>query len=85
MCTFAVQFRNEEANILGYGVMVTLQILVLSFLVRVRVSQLSSGCIASIHPVFLCPESLSGRARTGETGAVEAWWRGSRNSVGIGK
>ena len=26
-------------NILGYGVMVTLQILVLSFLVRVRVSQ----------------------------------------------
>ena len=27
-------------NILGYGVMVTLQILVLSFLVRVRVSQL---------------------------------------------
>ena len=30
-------------NILGYGVMVTLQILVLSFLVRVRVSQLSSS------------------------------------------
>ena len=60
MCTFAVQFRNEEANILGYGVMVTLQILVLSFLVRVRVSQLSSGCIEAIHPVFLCPESLSG-------------------------
>ena len=28
------------AKILGYGVMVTLQILVLSFLVRVRVSQL---------------------------------------------
>lgn len=28
--------------ILGYGVMVTLQILVLSFLVRVRVSQLES-------------------------------------------
>ena len=52
MCTFAVQFRNEEANILGYGVMVTLQILVLSFLVRVRVSQLSSGCIEAIHPVF---------------------------------
>ena len=75
MCTFAVQFRNEEANILGYGVMVTLQILVLSFLVRVRVSQLSSGCIEAIRPVFLCPESLSGRARTAETGAVEAWWR----------
>ena len=30
----------EVAMILGYGVMVTLQILVLSFLVRVRVSQL---------------------------------------------
>ena len=75
MCTFAVQFRNEEANILGYGVMVTLQILVLSFLVRVRVSQLSSGCIKAMHPVFLCPESLSGCARTAETGAVEAWWR----------
>ncbi len=37
------QLRNnmlEIAMILGYGVMVTLQILVLSFLVRVRVSQL---------------------------------------------
>ena len=31
------------ANILGYGVMVTLQILVLSFLVRVRVSQPSKA------------------------------------------
>lgn len=38
--------------------MVTLQILVLSFLVRVRVSQQSSGCIAKMHPVFvsLCAE-----------------------------
>ena len=39
------QLRNqpvEVAMILGYGVMVTLQILVLSFLVRVRVSQLVS-------------------------------------------
>ena len=39
------QLRNqpdEVAMILGYGVMVTLQILVLSFLVRVRVSQLES-------------------------------------------
>ena len=37
------QLRNqpdEVAMILGYGVMVTLQILVLSFLVRIRVSQL---------------------------------------------
>ena len=33
------QFRTERHNILGYGVMVTLQILVLSFLVRVQVSQ----------------------------------------------
>ena len=30
---------DESIEILGYGVMVTLQILVLSFLVRVRVSQ----------------------------------------------
>ena len=33
------QFRDECCT-LGYGVMVTLQILVLSFLVRIRVSQL---------------------------------------------
>ena len=41
------QLRNnmlEIAMILGYGVMVTLQILVLSFLVRVRVSQLHHHC-----------------------------------------
>ena len=31
------------ANVLGYGVMVTLQILVLPFLVRVRVSQHEEG------------------------------------------
>ena len=30
---------DESIEILGYGVMVTLQILVLSFLVRIRVSQ----------------------------------------------
>ena len=39
--TFALaiqQYANRN-NKLGYGVMVTLQILVLSFLVRVRVSQ----------------------------------------------
>ena len=46
------QLRNqpdEVAMILGYGVMVTLQILVLSFLVRIRVSQLhlSNGCLKS--------------------------------------
>ena len=55
MCTFAVQFRNDDANKLGYGVMVTLQILVLSFLVRVRVSQHKAGCIAKMHPVFFIP------------------------------
>ena len=38
--TFALAIRqNTVARILGYGVMVTLQILVLPFLVRVRVSQ----------------------------------------------
>ena len=36
------------AKILGYGVMVTLQILVLSFLVRVRVSQLLHHCHQSL-------------------------------------
>ena len=38
--TFALAISNNTvARILGYGVMVTLQILVLPFLVRVRVSQ----------------------------------------------
>ena len=59
MCTFAMQFRNDDANKLGYGVMVTLQILVLSFLVRVRVSQHKVGCIAKMHPVFLFPMVVS--------------------------
>lgn len=36
----AIKKRTTRLLILGYGVMVTLQILVLSFLVRVRVSQL---------------------------------------------
>lgn len=36
----AIKKRTSRLLILGYGVMVTLQILVLSFLVRVRVSQL---------------------------------------------
>ncbi len=41
--------RTSRLLILGYGVMVTLQILVLSFLVRVRVSQptLIAECIAA--------------------------------------
>ena len=35
----AVSLHRFRANVLGYGVMVTLQILVLPFLVRVRVAQ----------------------------------------------
>ena len=52
--TFALaiqQYANRN-NKLGYGVMVTLQILVLSFLVRIRVSQqrrLPSGNLFLIH------------------------------------
>jgi hypothetical protein len=38
--TFALAFHKKGCETLGYGVMVTLQILVLSFLVRVRVPQL---------------------------------------------
>ena len=41
-CTFAAHFETSvffDSNSLGYGVMVTLQILVLPFLVRVRVPQ----------------------------------------------
>ena len=43
---FSLQFKNiiiilhRQKQILGYGVMVTLQILVLSFLVRIQVAQL---------------------------------------------
>lgn len=40
--TFALAIKKRHCNdkkTLGYGVMVTLQILVLSFLVRIRVSQ----------------------------------------------
>jgi hypothetical protein len=45
--TFALAIEKGTSRllILGYGVMVTLQILVLSFLVRVRVSQLSKSSI----------------------------------------
>ena len=40
-CTFAPSNKNDDRRslILGYGVMVTQQILVLFFLVRVRVAQ----------------------------------------------
>ena len=42
-CTFAASNEKDDKRfvILGYGVMVTQQILVLFFLVRVRVAQLS--------------------------------------------
>ena len=44
---FSLQFKNiililhRQKQIMGYGVMVTLQILVLSFLVRIQVAQLN--------------------------------------------
>ncbi len=44
----AEKFCRFKKKILGYGVMVTLQILVLSFLVRVRVSQQSKSSILSL-------------------------------------
>lgn len=40
-CNFALVIQLWVVWSLGYGVMVTLQILVLSFLVRIRVSQQS--------------------------------------------
>ena len=40
-CNFALAIQLWVVWSLGYGVMVTLQILVLSFLVRIRVSQRS--------------------------------------------
>ena len=40
--TFATAKRKQPLIALGYGVMVTLQILVLSFLVRVQVAQQGS-------------------------------------------
>ncbi len=46
-CTFAASNEKDDKRsvILGYGVMVTQQILVLFFLVRVRVAQpLVEGC-----------------------------------------
>ena len=52
--------RQLDAKELGYGVMVTLQILVLPFLVRVRVPQPKDGC-AKAHPFFLLYPTLSPR------------------------
>ena len=48
----AVYLHRFRADILGYGVMVTLQILVLPFLVRVRVAQQKEGD-ANAFPLFL--------------------------------
>ena len=47
--------------LLGYGVMVTLQILVLSFLVRVRVSQLFVKALSCyrVMPCFVCMLGMS--------------------------
>ena len=56
-CTFAASNEKDDKRsvILGYGVMVTQQILVLFFLVRVRVAQLPicggshGGNLTNIH------------------------------------
>ena len=45
---------------LGYGVMVTLQILVLPFLVRVRVPQLREDVSILTHPLCVLYNSLFG-------------------------
>ena len=50
--------RQLDAKELGYGVMVTLQILVLPFLVRVRVPQPKDGC-AKAHPFFVISYPLA--------------------------
>ena len=43
----SLQPQNGNDLLLGYGVMVTLQILVLSFLVRIQVAQPSNGLFKS--------------------------------------
>ena len=54
---FSLQFKNiililhRQKQIMGYGVMVTLQILVLSFLVRIQVAQLKR---LSFRGSFFC-------------------------------
>ncbi len=55
-------------NILGYGVMVTLQILVLSFLVRVRVSQQSSS--KKQHIYFILNIGIWCNGNTTDSGPV---------------
>ena len=64
---FSLQFKNiililhRQKQIMGYGVMVTLQILVLSFLVRIQVAQLKRS---SFEGRFFC-------CAYGQCG----WWR----------
>ena len=64
---FSLQFKNiililhRQKQIMGYGVMVTLQILVLSFLVRIQVAQLND--LLSKVVFFVCMHGYSG------------WWR----------
>ena len=74
-------------HILGYGVMVTLQILVLSFLVRVRVSQpisaSSSRRCAFIFPLHRCKSEKvkrwkGERVKRWKGEKVKRWKNGSR-------
>ena len=55
-------FAPLLSNVLGYGVMVTLQILVLPFLVRVRVAQQQRDAFA---PLFFCCWTTRTRTRKG--------------------
>ena len=51
--TFATA-KPKRAASLGYGVMVTLQILVLSFLVRIQVAQQKKGSLRVEGFLFCC-------------------------------
>ena len=53
-CNFALAIQLWVVWSLGYGVMVTLQILVLSFLVRVRVSQQINASLFEVRFLFSC-------------------------------
>ena len=72
-------FFHVSTACLGYGVMVTLQILVLPFLVRVRVAQQrQKGFFGKRVPFFLCPGTSAGGtdARSPPTQAPFPTWRG---------
>ena len=53
--TIASQYRQQVGPTLGYGVVVTLQILVLPFLVRVRVAQLTHEARAETKHIWDLP------------------------------